>query len=509
MDITNEQLSIADSLSGKSEPTVKFNWSETFQKNLAGMLLSDQYFLIQARDKIKPEYFSNESHIFFVNRLFKYYDKYNSIPKKFFLEQEIHDGLKEVDANIKLHYLSELEQCYDYYVPGLESRDALVDKIISFAKTQAVKIAFYKSLEKLKKDPDSEDVWNFIIDETVKAVSIDKNYDNGLEYFINPNALFERMLDETKPEDIFTSGFMAIDNALSSKGIKRGELASWIGLPGTGKSLALVKGAVENVKRGHKVLYLTMEMDEVGIAERFTSMFTGFSINNLLNEKESIIDLIKTFTDESEDKNRLIVKQFPGGELDVNGVRAFHSQLVTRIGWKPDLMIVDYVGEMKDDPRLELHESRYRILRDLRGFGVREKHGTFTCIQPNRTASELDITQYIDESNIGTSFDQYKPLDAFWSINQLPVEKSVELGRVFVIKHRKGISKFPFHVEFDYKGGTLNMTEVAEKIYYSRMNAIAEKKTQNIEKDFEKNDKKKKPLDKLGYNKEEEGNGGQ
>ncbi|MCK8265753.1 hypothetical protein LW980_17950, partial [Erwinia amylovora] len=88
------------------------------------------------------------------------------------------------------------------------------------------------------------------------------------------------------------------------------------------------------------------------------------------------------------------------GQMTVNSIRAYHSQLVLR-GWKPNLLIIDYVGEMADDPNVKKYESAYRILRDLRAFGIEEKHGTMTCVQPNASAAKLEIGQYIDESNIG------------------------------------------------------------------------------------------------------------
>ena len=57
------------------------------------------------------------------------------------------------------------------------------------------------------------------------------------------------------PKEKFTSGFPKIDNALAGGGLQRGEIYSWIGLPGKGKSLALVKAAVENVKNNKNLIF--------------------------------------------------------------------------------------------------------------------------------------------------------------------------------------------------------------------------------------------------------------
>lgn len=240
-----------------------------------------------------------------------------------------------------------------------------------------------------------------------------------------------------------------------------------------------MKGAVANVLLGHKVLYLTMEMDELGISQRFISQFAKLDINNLRGVKDEVYKTVEEFKKNWDDPNLLHVKQFPGGVMDVNGIRAYIAQLELR-KWKPGLVIVDYVGEMKDDPLVKKYESAYRILRDLRGFGVERGHCTLTCMQPNASAAKLEIGQYIDESNIGTSFDQFKPLDALWSINQQVIEKDAEVGRIFVVKHRNGRSRFPFKIGFDYKLGTLDMFAISKESYRAQMNLVQEKKADEV-----------------------------
>lgn len=477
-DLTPDEEALLNGMSEQNEkPT--FSWDDTFQRKLLGLMLTDQYMMIQAIDKLKPEYFSNESHVIISKILLKYFNANKNIPEKWILEQELKNTIKDREANVKLHFLAELNNLYDYYVPGLETREYLIDKITYFAKVQAIKFAFNISLQKMTEEPESEQTWSFVYEKMREAMMIDRSYEPGLQYFLEIEKMFDMMKQKHQGQERFTSGFAPIDEALTGGGLFVGQIGSWIGLPGTGKSLALVKAAVANVLLGHKVLYLTMEMDEVGIAQRFTSQFSKLDINNLVNTKEAVIKTIEEFKKGYADPNLLHVKQFPGGQLDVNGIRSFVSQLELR-KWKPNLIIVDYVGEMKDDPSVKKYESAYRILRDLRGFGIEKRHCTLTCVQPNSSAAKLEIGQYIDESNIGTSFDQFKPLDAFWSINQQVIEKDAEVGRVFVIKHRDGRSRFPFKIGFDYKLGTLDMFSISNENYRQQMNLVQEKKADEV-----------------------------
>jgi replicative DNA helicase len=461
----------------------KFSWDDSFQTRLIGMLLTDRYFLVQSLDKIKPNYFSKEIHVTVTQILFEYFDKYKTLPEKWYLKEEISNLYKDRTPEIQIASQAELERVFDFYVPGVDSREALIDKITYFAKVQSVKIAFHKCLDKMTKAPEDEATWNYIYDQMRQTMLIDRNYEPGFEYFLNIEEMFERMKKQYEGVDTFTSGFESIDNSLTGGGLQIGNIAAWIALPGTGKSLAMVKASVENVKRGKKVLYITMEMDEVGISQRFTSQWVGCDINDLTSSKQRIISQVEAFKEDKLDPNMLVVKQFPGGTMDVNGIKAYYAQLVMR-GFKPDLLVIDYVGEMKDDPNLQKYESAYRILRDLRAFGIEQKHCTITCVQPNSSASKLETSQYIDESNIGTSFDQFKPLDCFWSINQQPLEKDAGVARLFIIKHRNGKSRFPLYVSFGYDvpvyGATLDISEISNEEYKQKMNLVNQKKNDSV-----------------------------
>ena len=857
----------------------KFSWDDSFQTRLIGMLLTDRYFLVQSLDKLKPNYFSKEIHVILTQILFEYFDKYKTLPEKWFLKEEITNLYKDRPPEIQIASQAELERVFDFYVPGVDSREALIDKITYFAKVQSVKIAFHKCLDKMTKAPEDEATWNYIYDQMRQTMLIDRNYEPGFEYFLNIEEMFERMKKQYEGVDTFTSGFESIDNSLTGGGLQIGNIAAWIALPGTGKcnlrgtkvimsdgsiknvedivvgdflmgtdskprmvlathnfkdniyeikpikgnsyfvnskhilslknshrtpglnrgekrnknisfynhpsrfeksniynisvedwlkqsnhfkkkmkgwrigvefedkdlkidpyvlgcwlgdgtssncsitnieqevkdayfeeakkrdlfvfsktndmtfaitsnissesikdnvfyddlksynliknkhipfdykinsrekrlellaglldtdgymssntfeiiqksdiltkdilflarslgfaaysqksrktcqnnfvglynriqisgdvsqipvrvprkkaskrkqikdvlltgidvinknevgeffgfeidgnhlylledftvnhnSLAMVKASVENVKRGKKVLYITMEMDEVGISQRFTSQWVGCDINDLTSSKQRIISHVEQFKLDKLDPNMLIVKQFPGGTMDVNGIKAYYAQLVMR-GFKPDLLVIDYVGEMKDDPNLQKYESAYRILRDLRAFGIEQKHCTITCVQPNSSASKLETSQYIDESNIGTSFDQFKPLDCFWSINQQPLEKDAGVARLFIIKHRNGKSRFPLYVTFGYDvpvfdpnfpedvlyGATLDISEISNEEYKKKMNLVNQKKNDSVMENKDgitrdSNSKKKKkqvPYDPLSEDSE-------
>lgn len=473
-----EQLSkFEDPDAGTSD---QFKWDEELQREILAMLLKDRHFLIQSCDMVQPYYFTNEVHQLIARILFKHFSKYKILPQKIHIAQEMEEEIANKKAEVKYHYRSELNVVYDHFHPGLDSRDYLTDKITNFAKKQAVKTAFYRCREKLNSAPEEESTWDFVYSTLRDAMTLDRDFGMGLDYFASAEERYARMAEELEKGEFFTCGLHTIDTALMCGGLKRGEMASWIGLSGAGKSLALVRAAVANMNKGKKVLYVSLEIDQDAVAERFDAQLAdpgkefGVSINNLLGKKDVVIQSLREYVEDYDDKMRLIIKQFPPGEMGVSDFRAYFSQIVLR-GFKPDLVIVDYIGEMKDYPNIPTWDSRYRIVRDLRRFAVEESICMMVAMQPNKTAKEvIKLGEVIDDENLGDAYGQQKPLDAFWSINQMQIEKDAGIGRVWVIKHRHGKSRFMVYVEINQE--TLAITEISKAVYEQRRRAAEQKK---------------------------------
>lgn len=467
----------------KGENPVRFGWDENFQRRLLSLLLTDTYFLIQSQSLIKSSYFTNEAHVLACDALFELFGKYKSIPDKFILIQAVQDKLKGRDDAVKLAFMAEVESVYDYYVPGLSTREVLLDRLTMFSRAQATRMACQKVMKIILENPEDEKTWTEV-DETLReSLLVQRGMDVGFEYFLSIDEMFRKMKEQQEAGEKFTTGIDWINERLSGGTPKRGELYAWIGLPGRGKSMLLAQAATDNAKLGHKVCYISLEMDDLEVAKRITAQFTGSDVNYLWDNRDTIKQEIdfrnKTTTEQGGDVNNLIIRQFPGGTVDVNFVRAYIAHLKL-YGFKPDVLIIDYAGEFKEDPNIPGWEAKYRIMRDLRAMAIMENMVIFTAVQPNKTAAELtELHQYIDESNIGGSFDQFKPLDGFWSINQLTIEKNAKVGRVFIIKHRSGKSQEACCVEFDY--AAMRISRIGQDTHTKRVQSNAANAAQDID----------------------------
>jgi KaiC/GvpD/RAD55 family RecA-like ATPase len=468
--LTTEQQDILDGL-GDSEVDESFpdNWDKEFQRSILAMLLADRHFLLQSRDKIVPRYFVDKAQRLICEVLFELYDKYNNIPEKKFIAHEIKHRVD--DEKKRIYFLGELNVLGNYFYPGLDRRDYLQDNIVNFAQTQKVKVAFKDSMKVMKDyGVRSSETWDKVGVLLRDALLIEKNFDIGLDYFDDPSARYDEMAEEEELGERFITGFESIDDELMG-GLGRGEIAAVVSASGVGKSVLLANIAVKNVRRGKRVLYLSTEMKQNKVAMRLDSILTGISIRELINEREEVVKQLKNFVRDKDDKRMFMLKRFASKSADINTFRGYYAQIQMH-GFKPDLVIVDYVGEMKDYADIPKHESRERMVGDLTRWCNEEDFCLFTALQPNRTGKEVSRSGYIDDDHFGDSYGQIRPLDACWSLNQSDSECKLGLMRGYVIKHRDGAAHYPFYIHSDGKYGncTLQMTEVSKDRHNKDLN---------------------------------------
>lgn len=472
-----------------AESEDRFRWDEDFQRLVLGLLLNDRWFITQCRGLLEPAHFSDERHRMLCQVLFDHIETYKNLPAKIFLVEEIKNRTSSKDPKVQFEYLAEAEFIYKRFVPGLETRDYLLDKIVKFARLMSLKAAFDRSIAMVKRDPEGEETWTKIREELQKALVVERNFEEGLNYFETFDERYARMAAEEESRERFTSGFDMIDDALLGGGCHRGEIYSWIGLSGSGKSLALVGAALKNVTTlGKRVLYISLEMSEDAIAERFDAQIADVDINRLQEMKERVRSAFDDFSKDKEDRRMLVIKQFPAGSMSVSSLKAYMQQL-QMVGFVPDLLVIDYIGEMKDYPGIPTYESRYRIVRDLRGLATEENICIFTAMQPNKDAREAqkkDSTLgdgVIDDTNLADSYGQIRPLDGCWSINQMQAEKEAGIARIFVIKHRHGKSRFTCYAKFDAgekSNNTLKISQISEVKYNEIWREYSFKKTERV-----------------------------
>jgi replicative DNA helicase len=458
----------------EAEQEHQYGFTDGFLQSIIGSLLVDSHFLLQCINLVKPVYFRHEAHKMICKVIFEYHEKYNDRPSVTVIEEELTERIKE-PGTLAL-YLSELDACCESFEPGVEKQEYFLDKITEFAKTQALRVAYTATVEIFESKRKDKDKWSKIREILQEALLVDRNVDLGLPYLDTVEERYKRMMEKKGRQDFFPTDIPSIDAALEG-GLTRGEIGAFAGMSNSGKSLALVKVAKANLQRGRNVLYISLEMDEDKIAERFDSMLTTVPIRSLYFGEGP--KFVKGALEEgAKGWGKIVIKQFPAGAADVTTCRAFINQLSLH-GFKPDLVVVDYVGEMRDTPGIKTYESRQRLIRDLRGMAVELQVCVWTAMQINRGGRDaLKEQEYIDDDLLADSAGQNRPLDLLITVSQTEVESKAGVGTFFLSKNRSGKSRFM--VKFSRDPDTLEMNEISNERWKVECSKVKDKVVEDV-----------------------------
>lgn len=427
-----------------------YQFSENIQRGILYLLKSDLDFYLQIVNLIEPDYFEYPSHSRIFETVKSYYDKYHKLPNDEFIVEDLKKvlGPKEQisDYSDELHWISNLD------TSCTTNPDYLLDLIERFAKKEAMKVAIAESISLIKEDRVEE------VEALVKeALLINRDVDTGQDYFTDVLDRWNRTFNAervTKFKTILPSLDKSLEGGLGSK-----ELAMVVAPPGVGKSLYLVNQGVRCMMEGKKVLYVSLEMSEDKIAQRFDSIMTmipQFKLKDPANHT-SVKERLDLFKGEFPGGD-LVIKEFPTGQASINSIRSLLVQLKNYQEFEPDVVIVDYLELMRPVREIQQeYHAQQRIAEELRGLAVEFDFLVWTATQTNRMGRTVKV---ITDAELGDSYGKIRTCDFALSLNQSEEEFDQGTMRAFVIKSRNGKPRFIVPMAVDYS--TLRMRENEE-----------------------------------------------
>jgi replicative DNA helicase len=321
-----------------------------------------------------------------------------------------------------------------------------MDLVEKFAKQEAVKRAIAESVPLVKQEKFGE-----VEDKIKSALQVTRVVDNGLQYFSTLNDRWKRLHDK-KEVDKFKLVFDKVNDSLEG-GLNRKELAMVVAPPGVGKSLYLVNQGVTSLMEGRNVLYVSLEMAEDLVAQRFDSVMTRIP-QSRLKDSATILTLKERLALFQEKFNgKLVIKEFPTGIASVNNIRSLLSQLENYEEFRPDVVIVDYLELLRPVREIDAeYQAQQRIAEELRGVAMEYNLLVHTATQTNRKGANVEI---ITDAELGDSYGKIRTCDFAMSLNQKSEEYDNGQMRGYIMKSRNGRARWMLPVAIDY--GTLVM----------------------------------------------------
>ena len=417
-----------------------YEFSENIQRGILYLLKSDKDFYLQIVNLVQPNYFEFPVHGRIYSVVRDHYEKYKSLPNDDFIEQEIRDTKSEKES---LHdYTDELQYINRLDTSALDGSEYYLDLIEVFAKREAMKDAIKQSLLLIKEDR-MEETENLVR----KALTVSRSVDVGQKYFSDLKDRWDRTYN-AEEQDKYKTLLPSLNRSLEG-GLGEKELAMVIAPPGVGKSLWLVNQGVQSMIEGRKVLYVSLEMSEDKIAQRFDSVTTLIPQSQLKDPAAQlkVDERLSIFRTNFPD-SRLVIKEFPTGTATVNSLRALLVQLKNYEDFTPDVIIIDYL-ELLRPVRENQHEyqAQQRIAEELRGLAMETKVLLWTATQTNRQGRSVKV---ITDAELGDSYGKIRTCDFAVSLNQSEEEFDNGTMRAYVVKSRNGRPRFTVPMTIDY-----------------------------------------------------------
>jgi replicative DNA helicase len=359
---------------------------QTILKNL---FRNDQY-VAKVYPFLKDEYFTETDERELFNQVKCYIDKYESKPTEEAIviqmdnDRKVNEGLSDSVLELLQVIQSDTEETpYEWLYD--ESEKFCKERSIYNAITEAIKIADGS-------DDKSPDAIPSLLE---AALGVCFDTDVGLEYLSNDR--YDLYADKEDKLPFLCESL----NFITNGGMSRKSSNIVMAPTGVGKSNVMVPLASDYLRQGYNVLYITLEMSERKITERFDANLLEVPIQDLYCLKRSDfnarLDRVR-----QKSNGRLFVKEYPTSSAHAGHFDALINEIRTKENCKLDVVFVDYLN-ICISSRVKMgssNQNTYTYMRsigeELRGLFVRHDVVGWTATQTNRSA--IGASDYGQES---------------------------------------------------------------------------------------------------------------
>lgn len=420
--------------------------SATLQENLFTLVVFNPQYSSLIRNSAPKELFSSSVYREMVGRVYDYIDQFR-VPPGDHLPELFSDILEKKDHTAEL-CSSVLDTVYA--LRPTVNPQYVVSQLETFIRQQSLKTAVVSASDAIQAgDLDgAEEALNAGMQQRLKLFSPGLRLTEGVH-----------RLDEIARPDCLKLGIKELDDW--ALGPARGELWLFIGPPKRAKTWAMVHVGKQALLRRHNVCYVTLEISEEQVAQRFIqSLFsvqrTQARVNVVRIKTDDLGRMLKLERDVMRNRlslkdhttrkhlatelakfharDNLMIKSFPTGALTIPALRAYLDSLERTAHFIPAFLIVDYPDLMKTDPRnhrLELGA----IFKELRGIAVERNIGVIVPTQSNRAGAGAHLLTDVHTSE---DFSKIFTADTVITYSQSMAEKELGLARLFVSNTRVG-----------------------------------------------------------------------
>lgn len=421
--------------------------NETFLLKIEGYLFTG---VSKSNIRNPKLYFSEKTYQLFFNLLCAIRNKIGKLPSLRDLEF-VASGLLKDDEEARDSVLD--------FAKDIFKSEEVVDFLIIEEETQNFikQVKFTEAFNDSMKDIQGRN-YESAIEKMSKATQISFDADLGLS--IKDWDKVKTLLTETSSSDnVVATGYSFLDAPkVLDGGIRGGEMGCIAAIPGLGKTLFLGNLAINAFLNGKNVLVVSFETSD--------SRLTGRFLSNLLKRESREVarmiiagdeELKETFDrDVASQEGDLRLKEFPAKVVSANDIMAFLLDLEKYEGFKPDMILLDYLLIMTtNDKKMDASNTylKYKtVSEEVRNLAKHLEIPVWTATQIGREGqAEGGGSKAVTTSReMSESRGIYDTCDAFFTLNQTSGQKKKQEVSIFVDKNRNGESGMLIPLVIDY-----------------------------------------------------------
>ena len=340
------------------------------EQGIIGCVLVDPDSLFSIYNKLKPEMFEDDFCRDAYNAILGMYDLGQDITIPTLAEKLESESLPKNEVVASLRY------CFEV-TPTSTEIGGYARSIINEYKVREVKNIFQKA----KLAPKSIEITigemltrleELNQNQNVPFVSLKEIVENSKDKYFNENV----------GQGLIRTGFYKLDDCLG--GLEGGDVTVIGARPAVGKS-ALVTQIIGNVaKRGKRVGYFNLEMNENQVYERFIAKTSGIDLVRLRRAKAFLGGEKELFEKANAEVEKYDVTISTGGKT-VSEIRAISRHQ------KFDLIVIDYLQLIKADRKYASRASEVGdISKAVKALAMELKVPIILLSQLNRTSARLE-----------------------------------------------------------------------------------------------------------------------
>lgn len=375
--------------------------------------------------ELDPQWFVNIDHKYIVNAILDYNAKFSNMPNVIEMRRILTD-----DKTV-----TEFNKCME--IPDADvNTPYMLDEIQEFVRKRLLRQV-------------QENISNYCVggksvgsfaEAAAYAESFTFDTKVGFSFFEEPEVIYN---DFIKNEVVLPTGCKTMDEMIHG-GLHPQSMNIVLASTNIGKTLIMCSMASAMLLAGKRVLYITFEDPEVKIGQRIMQNLMDKTQNELkaLN-KEAYMRLFEKMLNQIG-HNRLKIKEYPEYCVNALQVRALLKEYKEKHSFEPDVIMVDYLGCMIPDGRVDPNmndNSRLRaITAQVRSIGMLLNIPIVSAMQSNRGGygkAEIGLDDVAD------SYASTMKGDAIFGITQTAEMKAAQMYTVKLLKTRYGMPKCP------------------------------------------------------------------